>query len=648
MASRRVSFRFSSLFTSFLCISSSFGHPLLDPILDPLGETVSSTLSGQGLIQGALGEIEGVLGAEQSYDYVVVGGGTAGNAIGVRLAEAGFTVAIIEAGINYELGKPVLGSTPAGAFFGIGSSSIDSLPTVDWEFVTEPQTGANNRSVHYARGKCLGGSSALNFMIHHRGSTGSYQQWADLVGDQSYTLENWLPYFEKAVNFTPPNNDIRRANVSTQYNADAFSSPGGPVQVGYTNWVSVWSTWLEKGLQAVGIQRTTGFDDGDLMGYHYSQSTIRASDQTRSSSAEYVYSVTGTSTEKNLKVYTETLAKKILFDGNKATGVQVSLIGAAPTYTIKATKEVIVSAGTFQSPQLLMVSGVGPKSTLEELDIPVVSNLEGVGQNMWDHILFGPSYQVDFPTLDATLHDPVALAAALVEYSTEAKGPLSSNVVEFLGWEKLPSKYRANFTDATREALSWFADDWPEVEHISGNGYIGDFAFPVLQQPLDGKQYATNLGAMVAPLSRGTVTITSSSMLTPPSINPNWLTHPADQEVAIAWYRRMREVWDTPELRSIRVGTSEAYPGLDATTDEQILDVVRSSLMTVWHAAGTCKMGQADDSMAVVDNAARVFGVENLRVVDASAFPLLPPGHPQSTVYALAEKIADSIITGEA
>lgn len=120
------------------------------------------------------------------YDYVVVGGGTAGNAIGVRLAEAGFSVAIVEAGIFYEIAKPVLGTTPAGAFFGAGASLIDSLPTVDWEFKTEPQAGCNNRKVHYARGKCLGGSSALNFMIHHRASEGSYEQWADMVGDDSY------------------------------------------------------------------------------------------------------------------------------------------------------------------------------------------------------------------------------------------------------------------------------------------------------------------------------------------------------------------------------------------------------------------------------------------------------------------------------
>ncbi|EAT76545.1 hypothetical protein HBH56_228350 [Parastagonospora nodorum] len=619
---------------------------LLGSIVNPLLDVSGSILSGQGIIQGVLGGLGGILGSDQEYDYVVVGGGTAGNAIGVRLAEAGFSVAIIEAGIFYEIGKPVLGSTPAGAFFGIGSSFIDTVPTVDWGFQTEPQAGANNRRIHYARGKCLGGSSALNFMIHHRGSKGSYEQWAEAVGDDSYKLDQFLPHFKRSVTFTPPNESVRRSNASTEYDAAAFSVEGGPVQVGYANFVSIWATWLEKGLQSVGMKRTTGFSNGDLQGYHYAQCTIRSSDQTRSSSTSYIYQARSGSTGKKLKVYTQTMVKKILFDGKKAIGVKASLIGALPTYTIKARKEVILSAGAFQSPQLLMVSGVGPRDTLDQFDIPIVSALEGVGQNMWDHILFGPSYQVSFDTLDKTLHDPLALTEALVEYTTKSEGPLSSNVAEFLGWEKLPEKYRQNFTQATREALSWFADDWPEVEHISGNGYIGTFAFPVLQQPLDGKQYATNLGALAAPLSRGNVTIKSADATVAPSINPNWLTHPGDQEVAIAWYRRMREVWDTPELRSIRVGSEEAFPGLDKQTDEQILDVIRSSLMTVWHAAATCKMGKKEDKMAVVDSKARVFGVENLRVVDASAFPLLPPGHPQSTIYALAEKIAAEIIAG--
>lgn len=490
-------------------------------------------------------------------------------------------------------------------------------------------------------------TKALNFMIHHRGSKGSYDKWADEVGDDSYRLDAWTPYFEKSVTLTPPDTEKRRANASTQYDPDAFTAPGGPVQVGYTNWVSVWATWLEKGLQAIGMERTADFNSGQLMGYHYSQSTIRGRDQTRSTSAEYIYQASNKGLE-NLKVYTQTMARKILFDDGtdkkKATGVRVSSLGIE--YTIKARKEVIVSAGTFQSPQLLMVSGIGPRSTLDEFEIPVVSDLPGVGQNMWDHIMFGPSYEVAFDTLDRVLHDPVVLAQTLAEYVATQSGPLTSNVVEFLGWEKLPAKYRDAFSPETRETLSrQFPNDWPEVEHISGNGFIGDFTFPILQQPLDGKQYATNLGAMVAPLSRGNVTLRSASTLDLPRVSPNWLTAKADQEVAVAWYRRMREVWATAELKSVRVDAEKEYwPGLDKDTDAEILEVIRNSLMTLWHAAGTCKMGRRNDEMAVIDNKARVFGVEGLRVVDASSFPFLPPGHPQSTVYALAEKIADGIV----
>lgn len=161
---------------------SGIGVSITNPILS----AVQAVIRGDGLVEGALGAVEGVLGVEATYDYVIVGGGTAGNAIGYRLAEAGYSVAIVEAGLYFEIAKPVLGTTPGGDIIGIGSSILDSVPTVDWEFLTEPQTGANNREVHYARGKCLGGSSALNFMIHHRGSIGSYDMWAEEVGDDSY------------------------------------------------------------------------------------------------------------------------------------------------------------------------------------------------------------------------------------------------------------------------------------------------------------------------------------------------------------------------------------------------------------------------------------------------------------------------------
>lgn len=200
-----------------------------------------------------------------------------------------------------------------------------------------------------------------------------------MVGDDSYTLANLLPYFERAVSFTPPDDSKRPSNVTSEYEADAFASPGGPVHVGYSNYVSPFATWLEKALLVDGgLNKTAGFNSGRLLGTHYAMTTLRADDQTRSASDAYINAALE---NENLRVYTNTMAKKVLFDGNKtATGVRVESAGV--TYDIHAAKEVILSAGAFQSPQLLMVSGVGPRETLEKFDIEVLSELPGVGQNV--------------------------------------------------------------------------------------------------------------------------------------------------------------------------------------------------------------------------------------------------------------------------
>ncbi|KAK5991882.1 Patulin synthase [Cladobotryum mycophilum] len=632
------------LFAPFCLATPASNGFLKDKLLAPLLEDVSSLVHDTGIVEGVLGTLEGILDIDQEFDYVVVGGGTGGNAIGVRLAEAGFRVAIVEAGTFHELSRPLISVVPATDSFAVGSSKGSSLFTSDWILETEPQPGANNRKIHFAQGKCLGGTSALNFMVHHRPSTETMDRWANVVGDESYKLESFLEFYKKSVSFTSPNTEKRRANASTPYDPNDFapSGQGGPVQVGYTNWVSVWSTWLEQGLKAVGLKRTMGFDRGELLGYHYLQATIRSSDQTRSSSSQYIYEAKRKALK--LKVFTLTQAKRILFDSNKkAIGVVVSSLGI--DYTLKATKEVIVSAGAFHSPQLLMVSGVGPSDTLERFNIPAVSVLPGVGQNMWDHILFGNAFEVNFPTFDAVTKNLVTLALVLAEYITFHDGPATSNEIEFLGWEKIPEHHRNEFTSSTKKQLDEFPADWPEVEYLGLNAFSGDLSYPLLIQPRDGKQYATIMGALVAPLSRGNVTINSASMFDKPVINPNWLSSKGDQEVAVALLKRMREVWNTKELRSIRIG-NEYWPGKDVVTDEQILDFIRNTMMTVWHPSCTCKMGKKDDLMAVVDAAARVYGVKGLRVVDASAFPLLPPGHPQSTIYALAEKIAHNIIHG--
>ncbi|RDA82800.1 hypothetical protein CP532_6288 [Ophiocordyceps camponoti-leonardi (nom. inval.)] len=595
-----------------------------------------------------LGFLEGDIRKERVFDYVIVGGGTAGNTIAVRLAQAGFHVAIVEAGQLYEDldgGSHVI---PGDDLGGVGWSPADVPKSdVDWKFLTEPQAGSGYRRMHVARGRCLGGSSALNFMIYHRATRGSLDLWSEIVGDDSYRFDNLLPYYKRSLNFSPPRPHTRKANSSAVYYVPRdFDLPGrgGPVQVGFTNYVSAWSTWLESGLKSLGMKAENNYNYGQLNGYHYATTTIRPSDGTRSSSASFVFEAKKQRLY-NLRVFLRTQATRILFDGYKrATGVEVLHKGAY--YKLQARKEVIVSAGAYQSPQLLMVSGIGPVEELNRFRIPIVSPLAGVGQNMWDHIFFGPDYAVKFQTRDHFVVYPEALEEATALYHATGTGPLSSNVPEFLAWEKLPARYRAHFSPETVRELDDFPPDWPEVEYLSGDGFIGDFSNVVANQPTNGRMYATILGALVAPLSRGNITLRSASALDPPVIFPNWLEHPADKEVAIAWFRRMRDVWNSPGLGFMTYGP-EYYPGPYVQTDEQILDVVRKSLMTVWHPACTCKMGRRGDSTAVVDTRARVFGVSALRVVDASSMPILPPGHPQSTIYALAEKIAEDIIREE-
>lgn len=398
---------------------------------------------------------------------------------------------------------------------------------------------------------------------------------------------------------------------------------------------------MEKGLKAIGLKQTDGYDRGDLLGYHYTETTTRQSDGTRSSSAEYIYAANKKKLN-NLKLFTNTQASKINFDSSKKATSATVLSAVGTKYTIKAKREIIVSSGAYSSPHLLMLSGIGPEATLNQHGIPIVASLPGVGQNMWDHIFFGPAHAVKFKTIDSILHNLIDLATAVGKYLLSHSGILSSNGIEMVGWEKLPEQLRGGFSGDTKQKLDWFSDDWPEVEYLGGNGYIGTFS-SLLAQPTDGRQYASLLGALVAPLSRGNITISSTSIRDQPVINPNWLTDKGDQEVAVALMKRMREVWATPDLQSISDGP-EYYPGEKVKTDEELLDNVRQSLMTVWHPSCTCKMGKKDDPMAVVDSSARVYGVQGLRVVDASAFPFLPPGHPMATVYALAEKIAEDVI----
>ncbi|KAJ5145865.1 uncharacterized protein N7515_000429 [Penicillium bovifimosum] len=577
--------------------------------------------------------------ANQTFDYVVVGGGTAGSAIATRLAQNNFTVVLIEAGRYYERGSLI--EIPAAAVVPVGSDPTTSSPE-DWGFVTRNQPGANGRAIHYARGKCLGGSSALNFMVYQRPTRQSMELWATAVNDRSYRFDEVLPFYKKSVTFTPPNTNYRAANASTSYDPSSYDSSGGPLQVSYANFAMPFSSWMGLGMEAIGIPMARDFNLGTIMGAQYCSSTIDPANETRSSSEQSFLSKVK---PRSLTIYANTLAKKILFDEEKrATGVQVR-DGLGNIANVSASKEVIISAGAFQSPQLLMVSGVGPSDQLQEHGIKALAHRPGVGQNMHDHPFVAPTYRVRVTTLTELATNSSYVAEQYINRLTNKSGILTNPVADFLAWEKIPRPSRAAFSQRTLDNLAQFPPDWPEAEYVSGAGYVGNVSDLLASQPRDGFQYASMLGVLITPLSRGNVTLKSADTTDLPVINPNWLDDEADQEVVIAMFKRMRQAFQSKDMEPVVIG-EEYNPGPQVQTDEQILEFIRDNVMTIWHAACTCKMGTWDDEMAVVDSRARVYGVDGLRVVDASAFPFLPPGHPQSTVYMLAEKIAEDIVRG--
>ncbi|QYS92611.1 GMC oxidoreductase [Trichoderma simmonsii] len=405
--------------------------------------------------------ITGVSGHNATYDYVIIGGGTAGLTVGARLAaDSSLSVAVIEAGGFYEIDNGNASVVPFYAAEGINTTSLQgSNPLVDWQFLTVPQPSLLGQIYHYIRGKCLGGSSARNFLIYQRATVGALQKWADAVDDQSYSWANILPFYQKSAAYTPARADLRLPNATAVNDTGAFLAGAGPLQVSYPNYANPVGTFYPGAFEELGLGALPhGVNTGSLIGYAYSTVTEDPTDETRSSSQTAFLS-----SAPSLTVYSKTMAQKIVFDGSKtARGVNVKANGVS--FTLFANKEVILSAGAFQSPQLLMVSGVGPADVLEQHNIPVVADLPGVGQNLQDNPAVFVGYTSPF-VLDAAQLD-----AAVVPYNTKPHtGQLTSPGSEVIGWDKVSNKaFATSLSKSTVSDLaSSFPADWPEVELIA-------------------------------------------------------------------------------------------------------------------------------------------------------------------------------------
>ncbi|CAN9290500.1 unnamed protein product [Alternaria alternata] len=607
-----------------------------------LTSLASASLDSPSLLQQfyapgrLLGNSFGNPGVNATYDYVVVGAGLAGALTASRIAEAlpNMTVAVIEAGSFYEISNGNYSQIPYYSTMYVGPDPEDYQPLIDWGIFTEPIPGANGRRIHYAQGKTLGGSSARNQEIYHRATKGWYESIANITGDPAYLWDNMFPFMKKSFSFTPPDIRFRAENASNiNFTLSAFDIPGGPVHLSFPKYAQPIASYGAEGYAAAGMNAANGFLDGNLLGYGYWPFTLRPEDSTRSSTESAFLSHTAART--SLKVYQSCMARNILFDESKrATGVNVTAGGMKP-FIVHARKEVVVSSGFIHSPQLLMVSGIGPREALERHNITVISELNGVGQNLRDTpAIGGVVHHTNVPGRSAWEREGSSFDAAVERYLTNGSGPLSSPASDFAAWERMPEQFTTNMSRSTLEFLRELPSDWPNVEYV----------LQASERILSSAQTASDTGVigtiLTSTTSAGNVTIQSADNTVAPVVYIGWLDSLEDQELAVAAYRRARTI-----AASISAFGDEIAPGANVTTDAQILHYIRTKGMgAIHHGAATCAMGRDASNGAVVDSKARVFGVSGLRVVDASSLPFTAPGHTQGVTYAHAEKLAQDII----
>nr|XP_036576779.1 uncharacterized protein CTRU02_13335 [Colletotrichum truncatum]KAF6783572.1 hypothetical protein CTRU02_13335 [Colletotrichum truncatum] len=394
---------------------------------------------------------------------------------------------------------------------------------------------------------------------------------------------------------------------------------------------------LGESMEAQGLEHIPGFNSGKLLGYGAITSAVDPKTATRSSS-ETSFLQAGAE-KSGFKIYPNAMAKRILFDDDKkATGVVVEGNSKIHTvqWTLSARKEVILTAGVWRSPQLLMVSGVGPSETLSQHGIDVVADVPGVGQNQWDQPFQAHIFKVNVETNSQIVaHNPEVLAAVAEEYLSNQSGPLSSiGATQAVGYEKIPSDVRNRFlSNATQELLDSYPSDWPDINFLG----LESSAVP---EEIGPNEYYLLIGStLYSTAARGNVTIKSADTLDAPIINPNWLGDERDLEMAVAAFTRLREI----ALNSTIVESAWS-PGPEVKTKEDIINWIKNNMSLTYHGACTNRMGAADDATAVIDTRGRVRGVKGLRVADASGFAILPPGYPMATTYMFAEKIADAIL----
>ncbi|KAJ7433461.1 alcohol oxidase [Mycena galericulata] len=553
-----------------------------------------------------------------SFDFIVVGGGTAGNVIANRLTEnPDYSVLVLEAG----------GSNADILEIEVPFVSPYATPDTpqDWNYTTTPQVGLNGRPIPYPRGFVLGGSSSVNYLVYTRGTREDFDRMALITGDEGWSWDSLFPYMKKNEQFRPP---VDHHNTTGQFN---------PAVHGYTGINTVTLAGFPSPIDGRVIQTTVElaaefpFNEDMNSGYHlgigWGQATIK--DGSRSSSATS-YLAPEFISRPNLHVLLHAQTTRVLSNGsNSFRTVEFVQAGSSIRFNLTAKKEVVLSAGSIGTPNILLHSGIGNSSTLAALGIQPLHNLPSVGQNLSDHDLLGLGWLVNSNnTFETAAHNATLAAEELYQWTTTKTGPLVDNPLSQIGWLRVPDN--SSIFNGVPDPAS--GPDTAHYELIIANGLLKD--------PPPTGNFMSIAAAVVSPTSRGSITLNNNDPLAPPLINPNLLGTELDLLImreAVKSAIRFTEapVWADYIIAAASVNSSMTDAELDA--------FIRANTGTVFHPAGSAGMSAANASYGVVNPDLTVKGLSGLRIVDLSVVPYIPAAHPQAATYIIAERAADII-----
>ncbi|KAK5064340.1 hypothetical protein LTR84_000173 [Exophiala bonariae] len=589
----------------------------------------------------------------QDYDFIVVGGGTAGLVIAARLTEdPNITVAVLEAGQNRMEDKNV--STPSLYPTMIGR------PEYDWCMTSIPQPNAGNKVYSMPRGKLLGGSSGINYLMVVRPSAGDLDGWNSMPGISGWDFKSMVPYFRKYHRIDRTESSAKKPSFMPAAESEEYYSKDGPIHSSFNEWyMPLEEDFANAAYEITPGERLKSAYQGDHHGFYSSLGAVNRSDDYGKRS----YAATGylrpNLGRPNLKVLTEAQATRIILDGTTAKGVE--FVHGEKKHRVEAKREVILSAGVIQSPQLLELSGIGDPEVLRNAGVDLVVENKGVGANFQDHVLGGILFDLKpgIESMDA-LHDEVFLTSQQEVYEKTLGGLFSSPgmAMGFVSYSQTvtPEELGATIKEIKEKSLAKTefekAQEKVIVDQLRNPNFsnLQTFCIPCrldvakgsdqtqfFGAPPKGKQQVSLLICLEHPLSRGTVHIKSSDPLAAPEIDPGYFRNDIDAKILAAGIKWIDQVAKHP-LVAKSLDTRE-LPPQDASLESEAdrIEYVKNHVSTQYHLIGTCAMGE------VVDNDLRVKGVKGLRVVDASVFPGHISGNIMATTYAVAEKGADLI-----